>query len=514
MTADIVREATSAPFAATVAAVLADAEAREGARTILVADGRKISVAALAAEARAVAADLAAMGIAPGDPVITMLGNGPNHVALFLGIALAGALWVPLNPEARGPSLAHSLATARPVLAFAAEQAAAALTEAGYEGRTEIADGWTGPARAAPQVAPHSAASPDDVRAILFTSGTTGPPKGVMVTERMLLASAAGTQIASDCEAGDVFLMWEPLHHIGGSQLVVMALLHGAKLVMVPRFSASRFWGDVRAHGVTKLHYLGGILEILLKAAPKADDREHPVHIAFGGGCRSEVWRTFEARFAIPIREVYGMTEASSFTTINRNGTVGSVGTPLPWFEVTLRDEAGAPVAPKEAGEFTVTASHPGLLTPGYLGAPEATGRLLRDGRLHTGDLGRRDAAGNYFFIGRVTDSLRRRGENVSAWEVETALVAHPDIAESAVVGVPASIGEHDILCFVMLAEGARFDAEALTAWCRTAMPPHHVPRYWKSVEDFARTPSQRIRRDQLDRSLDGAVDTAPARDR
>jgi crotonobetaine/carnitine-CoA ligase len=347
-----------------------------------------------------------------------------------------------------------------------------------------------------------------DTRCIIFTSGTSGPPKGVIVSDRMLIAAATATAMASDCEPGDVYLLWEPLHHIGGVQAAVMALLRPVVLVAVQRFSASGLWPTVRAHGVTKLHYLGGILDILLEAPPTPEDKQHPVRLAFGGGCRTDARLAFERRFAIPVREVYGMTEASSFTTINHDGVVGSVGRPVPWFEVELVGTDGASVGDGQAGEIVVVPKCPGLLTAGYLGDIEATSRLLANGRLHTGDLGRRDRDGNLFFLGRMTDSLRRRGENVSAWEVETALADHPHIAEAAVVGVPAAIGEHDIMAFVLLRDGAPFDPAGLAHWSATALAPHHVPRYWKSVTAFPRTPSQRIRKDQLDKTTAGAWDS------
>ncbi|HMQ58627.1 MAG TPA: AMP-binding protein, partial [Rhizobiaceae bacterium] len=523
---EAVARAVRPPFAATIWELLAAGVAAEPQRVVLIVDGAPLTMQDLAIRAMAAATAITGAGVPPGGRVLAMLGNGIDHIALFLGAALAGAVFVPVNPDLRGPSLAHVLAKTAPDTAFVTADAAARLAETGCAvapDRIVTCERWgdrfatstdTERRQHRDWPLPGQNAAPDDLRAFLFTSGTTGPPKGVMVTERMLLASAAGTALASDCKNGDIFLMWEPIHHIGGCQIAVMALMHAVALVLVERFSASRLWDTVRRHGITKLHYLGGVLEILLKAEPKPDDRDHPVKLAFGGGCRPQVWRAFQQRFDIPIREVYGMTEASSFTTVNVDGVVGSVGTPVPWFDVALLDADATPVADGQVGEIVVESCHPGLFTPGYLDEPEATARLLQGGRLHSGDSARREADGHYWFLGRLSDSLRRRGENISAWEVETALAAHPQIAETAVTGVDAEIGEQEILCFVLMRAGATFNAAALSHWARANLPPHHVPRYWKHVETFERTPSQRILKNRLDRSLDDAFDAAPARER
>ena len=313
--------------------------------------------------------------------------------------------------------------------------------------------------------------------------------------------------MASKCDPGDAFLMWEPMHHIGGPQLVIMALVHGARLVVVKRFSASRFWPLVRSEGVNKLHYLGGILEILLKSETRNNEQDHPIVLAFGGGARPETRRDFIQRFSIPIREVFGMTEASSFTTVDVRETEDSIGQVLPWMDADVVAEDGQRVGDNVVGELIVRPRYPGLLTPGYLEDPETTARLFRGEWLCTGDLARRDGQGNYYFLGRKTDSLRRRGENISAWEVETALSAHPDIAETAIVGVHSEIGEADILCFVLMREGRPFDAAAIANWSREHLPRHHVPRYWKPVVHFERTPSQRIKKASLDHGLSDAID-------
>lgn len=503
------------PFNGTLAELLLDRAANYPERVLLTWQDTLITMAEVVSAAQASAEKLRSLGVKPGDTVLTMLDAGPSYVALFLGLSLVGATWVPQAPDAGGPSLANVLSIAKPVLVVASQQAVENLMAAGHSDKSDILefDGAAWSARSGSKYIPDFAPSdPDQVRAVLFTSGTTGPPKGVIVTERMLLASAAGCAFASKCEAGDSFLMWEPMHHIGGPQIVIMALVHGARLVVVERFSSRRFWPLVRAHGVTKLHYLGGILEILLKAKEHPEDKDHHIRLAFGGGCRPETRRDFTKRFAIPIREVFGMTETSSFTTVDDKETMGSIGQVLPWMEVALVEENGRPVAEGAVGEIAVRPRCYGLLTPGYLGNPEATARLLKGDWLYTGDIGRRDAEGNFFFLGRMTDSLRRRGENISAWEIETVLAGHPGIAETAILGVPSEIGEADILCLVLMREGIVFDPVNIVRWCRKRLPGHHVPRYWKRVSDFERTPSQRIKKDRLDTDLTNAIDVGDGR--
>jgi crotonobetaine/carnitine-CoA ligase len=201
------------------------------------------------------------------------------------------------------------------------------------------------------------------------------------------------------------------------------------------------------------------------------------------------------------------MTESSSFTTCNDNGTHGSVGRPMPWFEVALIDPEGRPVAQGERGEIVVRARDPLALTRGYLDNPEATARTLRDGALHTGDHGSFDAEGNLFFHGRMTDSARIRGENVAAWEVESIAAQHPSVADCAMLGVAAEIGEQEIKLFVQPRDGETLDAPALAAWLSTRLARHQLPRYIAIVPGFERTPSQRIMKHRLSRRTDDCWD-------
>ncbi len=433
----------SPPFDGTVAGLLYD-RVRNGPDCVLLTwEDLQITTAEVFGVAQEFAAMLRDRDIGPGDTVLTMMEAGPNYIAMFLAASLVGATWVPQAPDAKGPALAHVLSVVQPLLVIAASEAVENLLAAGLGDPSRVmeVEGWAWlPTAGENSLGEPPETEPDAVRAILFTSGTTGPPKGVIVTERMLLASAAGCALASKCDPGDAFLMWEPMHHIGGPQLVIMALVHGARLVVVKRFSASRFWPLVRSEGVNKLHYLGGILEILLKSETRNNEQDHPIVLAFGGGARPETRRDFIQRFSIPIREVFGMTEASSFATVDVRETEDSIGQVLPWMDADVVAEDGQRVGDNVVGELIVRPRYPGLLTPGYLEDPETTARLFRGEWLCTGDLARRDGPGTYYFLGRKTDSLRRRGENISAWDVETALSAHQDIAETAIVGFDSEI--------------------------------------------------------------------------
>jgi crotonobetaine/carnitine-CoA ligase len=355
-----------------------------------------------------------------------------------------------------------------------------------------------------------SAAAPvavDAPFAIMYTSGTTGRPKGVLVSHRMLRLAGEAAALVSGARDGDVLYLWEPLFHIGGAQMMVLPLIRSVTLVIAERFSASRFWLDISASGATHMHFLGGILQILLKLAPTPLDRSHGVRIAWGGGCPREVWQPFEERFGVAIRECYGMTECSSFTTANLHGPIGSVGKPLPWFDVTLVDNAGKPVASGGRGEIVVRERMPGALTRGYFNDPEATAKALRNGAFLTGDLASADAAGNHYFHGRMTDSVRVGGENVAAAEVEEVARKHPAVEECAMIGMAADVGEAAIKLFVKLKAGMSLLPRELSDWLAPRLARYQRPRYIAIVEEFERTPSQRIMKHELSKRTDDAWD-------
>ncbi len=460
--------------------------------------GVPIRFAELDRQSAGLATALRQKGIAVGDRVAVMMRNNPATLAVLFAIARAGAVWVPVNAQQKGEGLKYILEHSGPKVLIVDADLMATVEASGavWDGLALVPADRLDLLFSTPPETDLPLPGPEAPFALMYTSGTTGRPKGVIVTHLMLRLAGEGVARVSAAGPSDVFFVWEPLYHI-----------RGVRLAMVDRFSASRFWDQVRAEGATHIHYLGGILQILLKQPARADDRRHDVRIAWGGGCPKEVWEPFERRFGIQIRECYGMTEASSITTCNDTGLVGSVGRPMPWFEVLLLDEAGQMVPRGERGEIVVATRLPGALTPGYYANADATARALRNGRLHTGDLGSWDGAGNLQFHGRMTDNVRCKGENVSAWEVEHVAGSHPAVEECAIIGVAAEVGEQDIKLFVKPKAGARIGAPELLAWLEPRLASYQLPRYVAVVDDFERTPSQRIMKHRLSTATDECFD-------
>ena len=475
---------------------------------------KTLSFATLDRTSRALGAWLRDNGVGPGDRVALMLRNGETALSLMLALARIGGVWVPINPQAVGDNLAYVLGHAEPRLIIAESDLLPALSACGEVPARAMAakDARREAASAQASKAPIVVAPADAPFAIMYTSGTTGRPKGVIVSHRMLRLSGEAVALVADPSPGDVLYLWEPLFHIGGAQMLVLPLIRAVTLAIAEGFRARSFWADVQTAGASHIHFLGGILQILLKQPPGPLDRSHGARMAWGGGCPIDVWDAFQDRFGVRIRECYGMTECSSVTTANIDGPIGSVGKPMPWFEVAILDAAGDPVGPGARGEMVVTECLSGALTRGYFKDGAATDRALRGGAFRTGDLASRDLDGNVYFHGRMGDSVRVRGENVTAMEVESVVRTHPAVEDCAMIGVAAEVGEAEIKLFVTVRPGARLEPQQLSAWLADRLARYQRPRYIAVLEAFERTPSARIMKHTLSRRTDDCWDVAAAK--
>ncbi len=461
---------------------------------------------------------LLALGVRRGDRVAVMLPNHLDHVGIIFALIGLRAIWVPVNPKLRGEPLHHQLRTSDPkliIIDWRYRDQVDSLENGDLSARTIHwgGDRSSAPTRRSPGLpADVTAVDPvgaDDVISVMYTSGTTGAAKGVQLTDRMLRAAALGAAITSEPDEGDVFLLWEPLCHIGGAQVLLLPFVRRVRLAMVERFSASRFWDEAVSLGATHIHHLGGILPMLLGRPAHDAERSHRVKVSWGGGMTADSWREAEERFGIRVRECYGMTEASSISTCNSTGAGHGIGRPLPHFDVEVHDDSGQQAPEGATGEIVLRPRTTGLVTPGYLNDPVATAAAWRNGWWHTGDAGRvRD--GSLHYVGRCSDSMRHRGENVSAWEIESVVNTHPAVAESALVGVPALGGEQDLLLFISLADGATVIPSDLLTWCKGRLAPYQVPRYVTVVDQFPKTASQRIAKGALPHNADAWHDAGP----
>lgn len=479
--------------------------------------GAVLTCAELNARVNRAAHGLAALGVTKGSHVALMLGHHLDHILLFFAVMKLGAVQVPINVNLKGPGLAYILDHSAPAVLVAdgdyAESLDPLLAErpairqvwrnrVPQEGRsvTPLADVLAHADESNPGVA----LGDGDLRTILYTSGTTGPAKGVEMTDRMLRASALGSIWIGSITPGSVLHFWDPIYHVFGSEVLVLSLMVPVTLVLVPRFSASRFWDEVHANGCTHIHFVGGVLQLLLKQPSSPLDRTHGARIAWGGGCPVDVWRAFEARFGVTIREGYGMTETSSFSVINTDGKLGSIGKAVDYFTVEIVDETGAACPPGQVGEIRCAQNEPGVMVARYHKDPQTTAQTIRDGWLYTGDLAYADADGFIFFLGRKKDSLRRRGENISAWEVERVINDHPAVEESALIGVTNEMSDEDLKLFVKLKPGAALTAPDLLNWCAPRLAAFQIPRFVAFVDAFRKTPTQRIQKQFLPKTIDG----------
>jgi crotonobetaine/carnitine-CoA ligase len=473
------------------------------------------SFGAIDRESDILAAALAAAGVRQGAVVSLMLPNSPEFVIAWMALAKLGAVTAPLNTAFRGDALRDALQLAGSALLIAhAELRAAwgalradlpalrAIVVVGGPAAGADETDWptlrAAGARLPPPPSPEIGFA--DLCLLLYTSGSTGRSKAAMIPHRFVLGHAALTIEGLGLRPDDVLYCPYPLFHLDAAVMTLApALLLRGVAAIGARFSVSRFWDEIRAFEATVFDFMGATLTMLWKAPPSPRDREHRARL--GWGVPLPDWADgFEARFGCRLVELYGSTEAGTFifTPLDaprRRGACGRVRGP---FETRLADPDGHAVPVGAVGELLVRTSAPAMLTQGYFGMPDATRAAFRDLWFHTGDLLRQDADGYFHFVGRGRDVLRRRGENISAAEVEACLEAHPDVLACAVFGVPSEWTEEEVMACVQARPGSALDGKALVAWCAGRMARFMVPRYVRFVDGFARTPTDKIEKFRL----------------
>jgi crotonobetaine/carnitine-CoA ligase len=495
----------------TLPGVLDAAAERDAERILLCCEGHDLALGDLHAASLRVAGALLEWGIVPGERVAIMMSNSPDFVRAWFGVARSGAIEVAVHAAYRGPLLEHILAESGARILFCDAEFLARLHGLALPAleRVVVRGDVSGDVPARVEIHPLAEAlqerrAPDlpavlasDPSCILYTSGTTGPSKGVVLAHSANLALAHANIALMEYTSDDVLYTAFPLFHVNAKfTSVTSAMITGARLVLDERFSASRFWTTMRDEGITSFNYMGSLLTILAKQPPSDRDRDHDVTRCYGGACPPALWGPFEERFGVRLHEHYGMTEigiATQNTRLDRRP--GSIGRATPTFEVRVADDEDREVPPGEVGEIQVRPRLPGIILREYWARPDATIAAMRNLWFHTGDRARVDADGFFYYVDRLTDSIRRRGENVSSFEVESVVNAFGPVVESAAYGVPSELGEDDVMIAVVAEDRSAFDVDALVSHCEQSLAYFAVPRYIRVVDALPKTASQRVKK-------------------
>jgi crotonobetaine/carnitine-CoA ligase len=333
---------------------------------------------------------------------------------------------------------------------------------------------------------------------MIYTSGTTGLPKGVILPHFSYISTALHFSKITGITKKDRLFSTLPLFHCGGQHVLVMpALLNDIDFAMEKRFSASQWWNWVRKYGATILVCAGTIVPILYKQEKRKEDSDNPARLVWNAGTAKEIWKDFEKRFGLKIIEVYGLTETGcAFTSSTNVGAVGRLHDDRTIVEIVNDDDEILP--PYQKGEIVVRPTIPYSMMLGYHNKPELVVNDWRNLWFHTGDIGYKDEEGFLYFVERKAHFIRRRGENISSFEVEQIINECPKVLESAVIGVPSELGEEEVKAYIVLQSGQEADPREIIDWCSQRMAYFKIPRYVEFVPQLPKTSTNRVERFKL----------------
>jgi crotonobetaine/carnitine-CoA ligase len=440
---------------------------------------------------------LAAAGVGAGDRVALICANRPEFLQVFFGCAWLGAVAVPINVASRGAQLQHILENCGARLLVIDEEFSPALAALDHP-RLALATTWVLGAATLPMGEPVSPAPvrPGDLAAVIYTSGTTGPSKGVCCPHAHLFWWGANTADILGLGEGERLYTALPLFHVNALNTVYQALLTGSTAVIGRRFSVSGLWPALAASGATVTYLLGAMVPMLLSKPEGPQDRGHRVRIALGPGVPAQFHAPFRERFGFPLVDGYGSTETNFVIASPRAGArPGTMGRVRPGFHARVVDTEDNALPPGEAGELVLRADEPFAFASGYFGMPEQTVEAWRNLWFHTGDRVVQDADGSFHFVDRLKDAIRRRGENISSFEVEQVLLAHPAVAAAAVFPVQAETAEDEVMAAVVPRDGAALDAAELLAFCTPKLPYFAVPRYLEFMDGLPTTENGKVQK-------------------
>jgi len=462
---------------------------------------------------RQTAKALADLGVVKGDHVLSWQPNGPDAVLTWFGLNYLGAVYVPLNTAYKSGILEHQVRISDARLIICHTDLATRLNDIDTASLTDIVIVGTDKVDAieVSELTTHPASTltpltgltempesvePWDTQYIIFTSGTTGPSKAVLSS--YLQGYSMGTEAHPRFNDNDRILVNLPLFHVGGTVFLNITLATGGSCVVDTHFRTNEFWSTVNDHNITAVCLLAAMVPFLLNLPEFEGEHDHPLRTTVIVPWTEEAMRVAE-RYNLDALTTFNMTEVSSPLMSDLHPNIpGLCGKARPGIEARVVDENDCEVAPGQTGELILRSDRPWAMNHGYYKNPEATANAWRNGWFHTGDGFRYDEEGNFFFVDRIKDAIRRRGENISSFEVENEVVTHPDIAEAAAIPVPSQLGEDDVMIVVAPVDGANIDSKELFEFLEPRMAHFMLPRYIRVIGELPKTPTQKVQKHLL----------------
>jgi crotonobetaine/carnitine-CoA ligase len=508
----------------TIPGILDARVAERPEQSLLVIDDVPLTYRALQEGSISAADVLAGLGVEPGDRVALFMGTSPEWVTLWFGLCRLGAVAVPINTAYRGDFLANQLrdstttmvaldrSLADRVFSIAGEVPSLRAVLLREDGKAPTGSGAAPPAHItvhpieclreggssrramAPEPGPYP------MGAIFSTSGTTGRSKGVLATQHYLLAAAQSMVDLWQLQPGEVVHGPLPLFHLSAVGTVLGPMLAGGTGILDSTFSVSATWDRVRRYEASGIALAGAMLSMLWNLPPDERDKDVPLRFISAAPVPQESFEAMEERWRCRIVTCYGMSEAFPLVVAGVDATnrLGASGRANPNFDVMLFDAEDRPVPVGEVGEIVCRPRRSHVMFEGYDGRDRETVEQFRNLWFHTGDLGRFDEDGFFYFADRKKDAMRRRGENISSFEVEQALLRHPAVAEVAAVGVPSELGEDEVMVYVVAASAEPIDMESFMDFCCEHLPYFAVPRYVEVMSELPKNAVGRILKHEL----------------
>ena len=500
-------------------AELIEEKARKyGDRVFLLYEDKEFTFRQMDENANRMANFLLSLGAGKGKGVAIIMGNSPQYLDVYIGSQKIGMYSIPINTSLRGDSLLYILNHSDAEFVVIDEdfldvfkkigdkiekrktvivnRSASAGASSMPEGMLSLSDAYA----KSPQK-PNIKYDKKDICFILYTSGTTGLPKGVMYRYGKTTVKLLSIPACALYKKSDILYTCLPLFHGNALWLCLTQAMHrGCKVVLGRKFSASRFWDEIRKYKVTEFNTIGAMIPILMKQPPKENDSDNCVRFTVSAACPVDDWEKFEKRFGIKIYEAYGSIDGGGKSIMNiGNAPVGSIGRPAPNTVFRLVDNEGNDVPDGTPGQL-IFESKGERKSVEYFKNEKASNDKLHNGWIYTGDLVKRDKNGYLYFVGRNAEFMRIKGENVSAYEVEHAIQKHPSVVEAAVYAVPSELAEDEIMTCISLVEGHTLKEADLIDFLKEDLAKFAVPRFVKIVKEFPKTETQRIIKKELEK--------------